>query len=303
MSEIPQTTEPTSTDNRGQHLTLENDGSYDCSNQARLKRMREVCDENHMDHYKYTTRIGCNKTLHIVIVDDERKIFYCQLGKVGSTSFLEYFAETTGKQEGKIGVHLIRDLRTVGLNMSYDVPVSEVSTRYKDYTKIVLVRHPLQRVVSAYFQVLRKAKWLSSHDPMTLYEFLRNLTVGLVDYNCHWTRYHNQCKLCFVDYDYVLQTETIDGDILEIADVFEVPKITDKKLKAVLGHTKTRKGFSSESFRYDDILKDFQLQHPLYMERLLRLYREDMELFDYGWDIQKKKSLCRQSVNSRECCS
>ncbi len=286
---------------RDEQGETEDSKSYDCSKQGRLRRMQEACEENPIDQYEYTTPIGRNNTLFIIVVDDRRKILYCKIGKTGTTSFLDYFAKTTGKPVGSINVQLKEDLRRVDLNMSYHVAVSEVNTRYKDYTKIIVVRHPLQRVISAYFHVFKVLKLYASMN-MTLHKFLRNVTGNLADYDGHWTRYHNRCKVCRVKYDYIMKSETIDIDIMATADLFGVSNLTDD-VKPVVETKNIGKRYSSEMFRYDDLLKDFQLRYPLYMHRLLHLYKEDMELFDYGWDIAGKKSRCRASINSRQCCT
>lgn len=306
-SKLLQITTSQVTDEKRRHGKTEGSAeSYDCSNQARLKRMRETCEENNMDQYEYRTY---NNTLFLIVVDDERKLLYCQIGKSASSSFLEYFTKTTGKIKGeeRIRVHTKKGLRSIGLDMIFNVSWLEVNTKYRDYTKIVVVRHPLQRLVSAYFHIFQNRNRSETLGSLTMDEFLANVTGKLLDANNHWSRFHNQCKLCFIKYDYVIQTETIDADIVGAADILGVPpNHTSDKLKSVLEQRNPNKNNQYRDggmFRYDDILERFQSNYPSSMDRLLHLYREDMELFDYGWDRDRKKSVCRRSINSRQCCA
>ncbi len=277
--------------------------NYGCSNVDRVTRMDKICRQNHIREYKYESKIGKNNTVNLLFVDDDRKLLYCQIGKVGSVTFIEYLLET------KLGTPFVKNtykyFTKANIKRIWKTPVSEIDAKYKDYTRFVVVRHPLQRVVSAYYETIIKRKLYrqnKSTEPMSLDEFLRNVTGNLMEDNDHWTRYHNVCKLCLIKYDYVVQTETMESDILKMADVFhdkrQIPPAT-LKYKHVGVHGEN----ISEVFRYDRLLKEFQLKYPVYMERLLRLYMDDMQLFDYGWDSDNMRSLCRESIKTINCCS
>ncbi len=200
-------------------------------------------------------------------------------------------------------------LQRANIKMSWNVSVSDVNTKYKNYTKLILVRHPLQRVVSAYYEIMIKRPQKQNErqnerqnettKPMSLDEFLRNVTRNLMDHNPHWTRYHNRCKLCSVDYHYVIHTETMQSDLSKMAGVFRANR---KRFGKTLEHRNVGMGNVSEAFRYDQRLREFQLNYPVHMRRLLDLYRDDMELFDYGWDWHNTRSLCRGSTKSIKCC-
>ncbi len=277
---------------------------YGCSRVDRVGHMREICRQTQISEYKYeTTRIGNNNTVFLIYTDDDRKLLYCRIGKVGSSTFMDYLVQTKlGTDIGHTG-HSVKFLQKANIKEIYRVPVSEINTKYKKYRKIVIVRHPLQRVVSAYYEIMvHRKKYRKNHaiEPMTLDEFLRNVTGRLMDHNPHWTRYHNRCKLCSINYHYVIQTETMESDISKMADVFRKkrPRPGEEELK----HNNIGVGNTSQTFRYDHLLREFQLNYPIYMQKLLRLYRDDMQLFDYGWDPENMTSLCQESVKRAECC-
>ncbi len=120
---------------------------------------------------------------------------------------------------------------------------------------------------------------------MTLDDVLRSVTEKWRDANIHWMRYHKSFKPCFIHYHYVIQTETMESDMSKIAGLFHDNRNPSRK--AQLKHKIFGVGNKSQIFKHDHVLREFQLKYPTYMQRLLRYYGDDMQLFDYGWDPTK----------------
>ncbi len=278
---------------------------YGCSNVDRVRHMRKICRQTQISEYKYeTARIGKNNTVFLIYTDDDRKLLYCRIGKVGSSTFMDFLVQTKLGTDSKHTGHTDKFLEKSNIKQICKVPVSEINAKYKDYTKIVAVRHPLQRLVSAHYEVMirrQKYKQNNSTEPVALDEFLRNVTGNLMDHYPHWTRYHNRCKLCSINYHYIIQTETMESDISKMADVFRNSRQRPSEVQ--LKHINIGVGNISQTFRHDYLLREFQLRYPIYMQRLLRLYRDDMQLFDYGWDSENMMSLCQESRKSTKCCT
>ncbi len=169
-----------------------------CTNKARMLHMRRVCKRNGIEKYEY--RLDGNQSIKMAVVDDRRKIFYCLIGKVGSKSWLDYLVRSTGKvDEDHRGQYRNTSfLRQIGLRVVTRFPMSVIDRRYQDYFKFVVVRHPLQRVVSAYYEVIAKLKKYKNHKgkPLDFRQYVKAITGKMLDYNPHWRRYHNRCKLC-----------------------------------------------------------------------------------------------------------
>ncbi len=274
-----------------------------CSNSERLRRIHNVCAKTNISEYKYdNVRWGRNNTIVLLYADDARKLLYCRIGKVGSTTFMHKLMSTRLLTSRKATSKSGAPLQKTNIKQSWNVSVSDVNTKYKNYTKLILVRHPLQRVVSAYYEIMIKRKKYRQNKtskPMSLDEFLRNVPGSLMDHDPHWTRYHNRCKLCSVNYHYVIHTETMESDLSKMAGVFRANR---KRFREKLGHRNVGRGNFSEVFRHDQRLREFQLNYPVHMRRLLDFYKDDMELFDYGWDWHNMRSLCRGSTKSIKCC-
>ncbi len=285
-------------------LTEKQGREYGCANVDRVRRMREICRQTQSQKYQYTARTAQNDKTFLIYIDADRKLLYCRIGKVGSTSFVNFLEQTTRSTYNST---TSTNLQHGNMESFQGVPVEEINTKYKDYTKIVVVRHPLQRVVSAYHQVInstmrrRKLRENNRTEPMTLDDFLRNVTGKWRDANIHWMRYQKSCKLCFIRYHYVIQTETMESDMSKMAGVFRDERNPSRK--AQLKHKNFGVGNKSQIFKHDHFLREFQLKYPTYMQRLLSYYGDDMQLFDYGWDSDKMMSLCRNSTKSPKCCS
>ncbi len=270
---------------------------YYSSSRGRIERINKVCHDNRSYPYAAKRSTGSKPSkVYLSIVDNERKIFYCRIGKVGSVSFIDYFVQSGGKvNDTDFSPNKKSDLAKIGLSMEFQTSVSEINRKYKDYTKLTVVRHPLQRVVSAYyFDIVKKGYYW--YKKMTLEDFLRNITDELADRREHWTRYNTLCRFCEIKYDYILKTESLKSDIAAVSHVFEKQRYLETNTGSTareetpFHHIHMGIQGGSHSFKYDDKLRNFQLTSPLNMERLLRLYKEDMDLFDYSWDTKKKRS-------------
>ena len=78
-----------------------------------------------------------------MIVDDKHKLIYCPIPKIGSTTWARYLNSAMG--HGKL--NNTAGQVTKSLSMYTD---EEAEYRLTNYMKILVVRHPLDRLVSAY---------------------------------------------------------------------------------------------------------------------------------------------------------
>ena len=99
-----------------------------------------------------------------LIVDDKHKLIYCTIPKIGSTTWARFLNSAMG--HGKL--NNAADQETKSLSMYTD---EEAEYRLKNYMKIMVARHPLDRLVSAYIDEVYKKKQ---------YEYLRPLIIDRV---------------------------------------------------------------------------------------------------------------------------
>ena len=127
-----------------------------------------------------------------------------------------------------------------------------------------------------------------------------------MDVNPHWGRYINRCKVCKLDYEYVIKTETMDDDIRDFNQVIgnrKGPTVDFSHQNQFLDESQQNIPKSAHHYKYDKTLYSLQRKHPDLMKRLLNLYGEDMQLFGYKWDWRRGKSSCGvDHGDGKECC-
>ena len=170
------------------------------------------------------------------------------------------------------------------------IPLDLVLRNFNQYTKFILVRHPLQRMVAAYHE-LRKINYTNT-DNITHFV---SMLISTKDNNKHWLDYQRFCHPCQIRYDYVMKLEAIDSDILELNSLVGAnPNATFPKVHA------NRIIPSGGSYKYDEILRDLEDQHPVLFRQVLDKYSADMEMFGYTW--HHGRSGCRYRTGSSNCC-
>lgn len=168
-----------------------------------------------------------------IFIDNARSLAFCFLAKVASTSVKTLF----------------RDMLGVKVNRSDDGPSSweELHREFhhqthrlgprtlfmhdggRGYIKALFVRHPFERLVSAYVdKALRprsevmwfyKTYWekipgvKAENRTPTFAEFVDLLLATPVrELDEHWSPYYSRCQPCLLDYDFVGKLETADRD-------------------------------------------------------------------------------------------
>jgi hypothetical protein len=163
--------------------------------------------------------------------------------------------------------------------------------RLKNYTKFMVHRHPLHRLLSAYidkfatpgtndiFHYFYGRKIISMYRPgaskeslatgnnVTFKEFVRYVLDGYM--NPHWIPATEHCEPCLVGYDYYAATETATEDSNFIFQAIGAPDSLH------LPHLNANK-------QPVDTMKDYYLQLTKEMvEKLVKLYEQDFLFFGY----------------------
>ncbi|XP_051235876.1 carbohydrate sulfotransferase 8-like isoform X2 [Dicentrarchus labrax] len=200
--------------------------------QARRKLMKDVCA-------KYKSRIS--KTItgdHVkhLYVEDKHKLLYCQVPKAGCSNWKRTLIVLAGKARNAQSlqhdtVHYGQKLRTLN---TFDH--QGIMQRLETYTKIIFVREPLERIVSAYrdkfenpnnyyhnlfgkpiiskYRVNPSLAALKTGNGVTFKEFVRYLLdvhrpVGM---DIHWEQMNQLCHPCLIDYDFIGKFENMEEE-------------------------------------------------------------------------------------------
>ena len=190
------------------------------------------------------------------MVDDRLRYIFCFIPKVACTTWKRVLLMLTGK---------------IGTNNAEDVPrpmvhsktfvnkylsslnnyrPDEIENRLKNYFKFMFVRHPFERIVSAYldkfvrennFQTIYGTDIIKRYRPnateeslkegrdVTFEEFVRHVvdSASLEDQtlNEHWQKFYLTCHPCSIQYDFIGKFETLHEDaefVLKRFAIFDV---------------------------------------------------------------------------------
>ena len=160
-----------------------------------------------------------------------------------------------------------------------------------NYTKIIVVRHPIDKIISLYYNMLyvppddptatcefcqiwgkqiMKAKKnateleLSTGRGVSLTEFMEYATDIKHHQNDHYKEQYKLCNPCNVNYDYILKTETMKEDAVKI-----ISGVFNSSLPFILSNSTKKKR-----------------KVPPYgslKTKLLERYQRDLDMFGYKW--------------------
>ncbi|XP_013384442.1 carbohydrate sulfotransferase 11 [Lingula anatina] len=179
------------------------------------------------------------KASHNLYVDERHRLIICEIPKVGCSNFnrllyglsanigIDEYENINGSQ-----VHSFRMLRWLRKLDSFSD--FGIQFRLKHYLKVIAVRHPFERIVSAYrskleggdrefsatygpailkYERKKKTEEVIRHYNVSFAAFARYLTQISVQTNFHFKAYHEICFPCTVHYDVIARHETISRDV------------------------------------------------------------------------------------------
>ncbi|XP_072174357.1 carbohydrate sulfotransferase 11-like [Diadema setosum] len=214
---------------------------------SRLDRVKSAC--NRYGAKSRRPRDVAQDPSQFLIVDEKYKVIYCNVPKVGCSSWKSLFLTLSGydmlhnKTLSHLGVS-----KSGKMLLNYVHKYTNVTHRryvLQHYKKFLFVRHPFTRLLSAFrnklspesrraligrddmytavaLQIIRdlygdaRATEMSrnmSRYNMTLADFVHYLVQAESrDYDRHWMRVHDLCLPCDIDYDFIGKYETLESD-------------------------------------------------------------------------------------------
>ncbi|XP_054280577.1 carbohydrate sulfotransferase 11-like [Macrosteles quadrilineatus] len=177
--------------------------------------------------------------LEHILVDSKHKVLYCYVPKVACTNWKRVFMVM-------IGMTKTSDILAIPpstVHQQHYIPSlinftsAQVQGMLRTYTKFIFVRHPFERLVSAYRnkfeQQYNSSKYfhnrfgrkivkifrnnpsplsLLNGDDVTFAEFVAYLTSKNSVFNEHWMPINKLCEPCLVNYDFIGKYETLNVD-------------------------------------------------------------------------------------------
>ncbi|XP_062986732.1 carbohydrate sulfotransferase 9 isoform X2 [Elgaria multicarinata webbii] len=210
--------------------------SWKTTDEMQKKRrsvLHDFCKKNVYENKPWT------HLLHMVsriYVEDKHKLLYCEVPKAGCSNWKRVLMVLGGLAESTANithdaVHYGKRLKKLD---SYDL--KGIHTRLKTYTKVISVRDPMERLVSAFrdkFEhpnsyyhpvfgksIIKKYRLNADREALTtgsgvkFKEFIQYLLDPLrpVGMDTHWEQINKLCYPCIINYDFIGKFETLEED-------------------------------------------------------------------------------------------
>ncbi len=267
-----------------------------CTLEERGNTMQKICTTLKSG----STVSGGNvaSTLVGAYINNKEKVIYCRINKAGSSAAKHYFRSINNDKKsvgGKTEYFPGFKHPQTGYYHLLHLPLSEALEKFGSYRKLVLVRHPLQRFVSAYYEIVVSGNQGIGRDVKNITHFVTDLVTQ--KRKVHWLDYQSLCHPCQMNYDYVVKMETLKSDNMVLNKLLGGDPNARYPEARVNKNLMEAEGTSS-AYKYDEILRDLELQHPDIFRQVLQKYSADMELFGYTW----KNGTSGCGGRSSDCC-
>ncbi|KAK7026753.1 hypothetical protein SK128_003069 [Halocaridina rubra] len=236
----------------------------------------------------------------------------CASAKGGVTTWKSHFLKMNGINISKTSVHSPwAERQIVAVRMIGQKGLKQIQKGSTHVTRILSVRHPISRLVSAYSNKFADGKNASPHRyylmkkvlkhegiPVTSamhtsISFLRFLkyviyekSLGTTKMNIHWRPTSNSCDPCRIPYSYIIQLETLEEDL-----GYLVLQLGIKEIDARMRRNKSSKREKEEdNARYQSYFTNLDPEH---VENLDPEHVKNL-------DPEHVKSLNRVIIRNRE---
>ncbi|ELT95102.1 hypothetical protein CAPTEDRAFT_202989 [Capitella teleta] len=257
-----------------------------CSAEERAKYLEELCGLPDYSHE--ITTLPASK----FFTDEKHRITLCSLPKTGMTSWKEFLRKlATGLD--KVGhSHNRNSLKKRGITVDEGDKIYQ--GKYRRYYKLLEVRHPFSRLISAYKNRVYNKPDGPCKGPVrgvfpTWIQFAEYVVNGNRScHNRHWMPYNELCPICEMKFDAVTKLETIHTDV---ADFLERHNFSDEYQFYQRNVAPGPPGKSTEDYINE-------LPQELF-SKLRKMLSADMKLFGYDIDDERRMSC---GYSNAQCC-
>ncbi|XP_077197073.1 carbohydrate sulfotransferase 9-like [Paroedura picta] len=197
--------------------------------QLRKKTLRSFCGQT-----AKMTELPCNEqkasqVVSSILVNNKLQLLYCKVPATGVEGW-EHQLETLEEKENitlQLPVPIHQHFGTPRMLSQYNL--TSMETLLKSYTKVIFIREPFQRLISAYMHGLAGS--------LTFKEFVQHiLHRGSSNASIEWKPLVSLCQPCLVHYDYIIMFGFLSSEVphlMQRAGLLgdhQLPKFIDFKI-------------------------------------------------------------------------
>ncbi|NWR83202.1 CHSTE sulfotransferase, partial [Furnarius figulus] len=226
---------------RGVDAGVDVDVDAEVLRDTRNRTIGALCGQRSMPRSVWDLPAAQRRTLlRHLLVSDRYRLLYCYVPKVACSNWKRVLkvldgaldsVDAQGKMDHKSGLVFLGDMEP-----------EEIAYRLQHYYKVVFVRSPMERLLSAYrnkfgeikeyqqkygveiVRRYRKGGGASAGSDVTFAEFLRYLLDEDVErMNEHWMPIYNLCQPCAVRYDFIGSYERLRDDAEHVLGHIQAP--------------------------------------------------------------------------------
>ena len=258
--------------------------------------MTTTCENYHQKHQT-------KSITQMVLVVEHSKLLFCYIPKVACTSWKGLLAsltsETTYSKSDPYDLgarfHTTHFMEKCGVKSLKKYSKHEVDHILATYTKVIAVRDPLQRLLSAYRDkflkrlnadgilecmycsklgrvIIRRYREnapieaLETGEYVTETEFFRYLTEQATIEDWHFKEYHRVCNPCHIQYDFIVNMEDVSRE-----SAILLKNVLNTSMALPLNHVSIKREEDRHVINLTDDLK----------QAIAQKYKMDYEIFGY----------------------
>ena len=281
-----------------------------CQPEDRIKHLRSMCSR-----YK---KGDFSPVMHgIMYVSEKYKYLACVPYKAGSSSWKRILLNNSVEKPLPADFHMhlgdrnkVWEINGIQVKRLSDYNVTTRNRILKDYYKFMVVRHPLDRLVSCYMdkivgnnkEFLRELTEMRrlqlqrhGNEQVDFRAFLKSILE--MNLNGHWTPASVLYDACNVKYDKIAKLETFKEDLVEV-----VPHLGPYNRANEIHKNLKGSGAAKSFFKYLPAYRN--VDENLFKEIMAMGFDKDMELFGYSVSNSSSSSginvMC--SSDKLQCC-
>lgn len=202
--------------------------------QLRKKTLRSFCDQTAKVTELPHNKEEASQVVSSIMVNNKLQLLYCKIPATGVEGW-EQLLEMLEEKENvtlELPVPVHQQFGTQKMLSQYSLV--SIEALLKSYTKVIFIREPFHRLISAYMRGLA--------DGLTFKEFIQYILYrGSSNASIEWKPLVSLCRPCLIHYDYIIMFGFLGSEVRHMMQragllgTNQLPEFIDSKLHWTYG--------------------------------------------------------------------